>query len=198
MSVKLITYTPNPEEILIKAFSQCYQLEKKGKNPNINVVINNLKHGSVLEHVQYTFECKLSRTALMQLTRHRIGVAYTVESQRYNNYYNGFEYYIPETIANDEYLKEVYKNFMNDIKDFYQFLSDCEVPKEDARYILPNSTMVNFVFSANLRALIHLWKLRLDSHAQKEIKDFAKEIMDITLETLPNLADPIKKLVFDK
>ncbi len=50
MLVKLVSHTPNVEQVLVRAFSQCYQLERQGKKANIDVVRRNIKHQSVLEH----------------------------------------------------------------------------------------------------------------------------------------------------
>jgi thymidylate synthase ThyX len=42
-----------------------------------------LKHHSVLEHSMITYHLKLSQKALLEATRHRIGVSWTVTSSRY-------------------------------------------------------------------------------------------------------------------
>lgn len=46
------------------------------------------KHLSTLEHLSFTFAIEgISRACLAQLTRHRVGFSYSVQSQRYNRYF---------------------------------------------------------------------------------------------------------------
>ncbi|WP_289458482.1 FAD-dependent thymidylate synthase, partial [Klebsiella pneumoniae] len=52
----------------------------------------NMGHESVLEHASFTFGIEgVSRVLLAQLTRHRIA-SFSVQSQRYVSYANGFGY----------------------------------------------------------------------------------------------------------
>ena len=66
-NVKLITNTPNPEEILKEAYGKCYQKEVK-----LETIVKHLKHSSVLEHVTFTFDVECSRVCWEQIVRHRL------------------------------------------------------------------------------------------------------------------------------
>jgi thymidylate synthase ThyX len=50
----------------------------------------------------------------------------------------------------------------------------------------------------NLRSLINFFALRTDDHAQEEIKNIAYKMEGKVLETLPNLADAITRLIILK
>src|SRR5574342_995134 len=63
-------------------------------------------HTSTLEHLSFTFAIEdVSRALLAQLTRHRVGFSYSVQSQRYvkfgsNDRSGGFDYVVPESVDN--------------------------------------------------------------------------------------------------
>jgi thymidylate synthase (FAD) len=50
------------------------------------------------------------------------------------------------------------------------------IPKEDARYLLPNGQMTNLVMTMDLRELIHAASLRLCSKSQWEIRTLFRNL----------------------
>ena len=57
---------------------------------------------------------------------------------------------------------------------------------EQARLFLPAYGMyVRWVWTASLQAVAHFLRLRLDEHAQKEIRDYAEAIKQLTAEKFP-------------
>ena len=68
----------------------------------------------------------------------------------------------------------------------YKHLLDCGVAPEQARVVLPVATMTEWYWTASLQAVFHLVKLRTDSHAQKEIQEFAAAIGEQALAAFPN------------
>ena len=93
MYVKLLTYTPEPERVVAAAARCCYSnddptnlfdgLTKEKAEAFIERLMSS-GHQTPLEHVSFTFTIDgISRACLAQLTRHRIGVAFSVRSQRY-------------------------------------------------------------------------------------------------------------------
>jgi thymidylate synthase (FAD) len=59
------------------------------------------------------------------------------------------------------------------------------VCNEQARIILPQGMMTEFIETGSLYAYYRIYKLRIDSHAQKEIQEYAKEIDKIMSELFP-------------
>ena len=49
-----------------------------------------------------------------------------------------------------------------------------EVAPEQARMVLPQSMYTEYMVTGSLAAWARAYKLRIDSHAQKEIQDLAK------------------------
>lgn len=162
-------------------------------------------HTSTLEHITFTFAIEgASRALLAQLTRHRAGFSYSVQSQRYvklssESRSGGFDYVTPKTIKNelqyhkdtDDYVIEEnpYKTFesmMGRIQDYYDILISLGIPQEDARAVLPNATATNLVLTVNLRALLDFYSKRKPGNgAQAEIAELAERLKDEVLQVEP-------------
>ena len=74
------------------------------------------KHTSTLEHISFTFAIEgVSRALLAQLTRHRVGFSFSVQSQRYvrmgsDDKIGGFDYVVPDKVKESEKTTEFYDN----------------------------------------------------------------------------------------
>jgi thymidylate synthase (FAD) len=128
-------------------------------------------HGSTIEHVVFTFGISgVSRTLSHQLVRHRAGVAFDQQSQRYVTYKNAATM-LPQTIADaDPAIRERFEEQVDGSMELYADLVAAGIPGEDARFVFPNATRTNLVMTTNLRALIHMSGLRLCTMAQWEIR----------------------------
>lgn len=121
LKVKLIRYTPNPEELVAASAKLCYspvgidKIEEKLTTEKTKEFIEKLiklHHESPLEHITFTFAIEgVSRVLLAQLTRHRIS-SYSVQSQRYVKL-DHFDYIVPELIEENPRAK---KRFIEEIE----------------------------------------------------------------------------------
>ncbi len=155
-------------------------------------------HSSTLEHISFTFAIEgVSRALLAQLTRHRAGFSFSVQSQRYvrmgsDDKIGGFDYVVPDTVAkdsgegsDDDYVRQsVMYDFILHAQETYDRLRALGVPAEDARSVLPNAAATNLVMTANLTALLSFYsKRRSGKGAQKEITELAealrREVVDV-------------------
>ena len=82
--------------------------------------------------------------------------------------------------------------YIDDAKRVYKKMLDNGIKKEDARFLLPQGLCTNLCVNMNFRALRHFLKLRLDKHAQWEIRQVAIEMCDICRERWPWLVEDIK------
>jgi thymidylate synthase (FAD) len=128
-------------------------------------------HGSTIEHIVFTLALSgVSRTLSHQLVRHRAGVAFDQQSQRYVKF-KGAATMLPSTIAEgDPDLRTRFEEQVDGSLGLYGDLVAAGVPGEDARFVFPNATRTNLVMTTNLRALIHMSGLRLCTMAQWEIR----------------------------
>jgi len=178
MKVTLLSITPKPEELIAAAARVCYA--SKAKTPDADKkLVSNLRdwgHLSTYEHATATFMIEgVSRACTHQLVRHRLA-SYNQQSQRYVNE-EGFEYVTPPTILDIKEAKKIFDEGVENTRKTYKKLVELGVPKEDARFILPNACASKIVVSMNFRELRHFIKLRTDKGAQWEIKKVAEEIL---------------------
>src|SRR4029434_5814603 len=119
-----------PEEIFRKSVDGDFDPAKMQKL--ISSVIES-GHGSTIEHVVFTFGISgVSRTLSHQLVRHRAGVAFDQQSQRYVKF-KGAATMLPATIAEgDPVLRERYESQVDGSLSLYGELLEAGVPGEDA------------------------------------------------------------------
>src|SRR4051794_29369568 len=171
-----------PEEIFRRAVDG--EIEPANMQRLITRVIES-GHGSTIEHVVFTFAVSgVSRTLSHQLVRHRAGVAFDQQSQRYVSYKQP-AYMVPGSIADaEDSVRDRFLDEMQGSLSFYEDLLEAGIPGEDARFVMPNATRTNLVMTANLRALIHMSGLRLCTMAQWEIRRLFQlirhEIFDVS------------------
>lgn len=149
-------------------------------------------HLSTLEHLSYTFAVEgLSRAALAQLTRHRVGFSFSVQSQRFVKFGSGdksggFDYVVPESVVSDESKLGLFELMMAAMQETYDDLRKQGVPAEDARAVLPQAAACNLTMTVNLRSLLDFYAKRGPStHAQSEIKALATQLKDAVIAVEP-------------
>lgn len=199
--VKLLRYTPRPEETVALAAKLCYsdadiaELEDGVENSNVEKFIKkliSLNHLSPIEHASFTFAIEgVSRSLLAQITRHRIA-SFSVKSQRYVKAEGGFNYIIPPAIiALGEDAVSEYESQMETIYGFYEGwinrLEKGEQGNEDARFVLPNGAETKMIVTMNARELLHFFALRCCNRAQWEIRHISWEMLRLINEVSPAL-----------
>lgn len=178
MLVTITEATPHPLETISRAAGM--STDKSNKSFKRAETCIRQDH-AVSEFADATFRIEgISRNCMSQLTRHRIGVSFCVESQRYVRYdLSGDDWYVvPMGVEDLPELLEVYRADMHLAASTYRELIDNGVPPEDARFVLPGSMKTNLEMKMNVRSLFHFFDLRLDSHAQWEIQFLASKMMD--------------------
>jgi thymidylate synthase (FAD) len=193
VSVYLLSYTPDPELVVATAMRQSrYPGGVKDLNLGeediirlINLALQ-LGHFSVFEHISFTFAIEgISRACSHQFVRHRF-FSFTQQSQRYVKL-NEPVFIIPPSIENNPSALKIFEGAMENIKKSYQQLLSLKIPEEDARFVLPNATETKMVATANARELMHFFKLRLDTHAQWEIRELAKKMFEMVSYVAPHI-----------
>ena len=202
--VKLIRYTPAPEELVAMAAKLCYSaadlddlgegVAKKDQTKFINRLMD-MGHLSPVEHASFTFGIEgVSRSFLAQVTRHRIA-SFSVQSQRYvalGDDETGFDYIVPPAIeALGEEDAAEYRRQMEQMNAWYQAwrkkLGDGEKSNEDARFVLPNAAATRMLVTMNARELTHFLSLRCCSRAPWEIRSVAWQMLALAYEAAPAL-----------
>ena len=173
-TVTLLTYTPKPVKVCKIAAGVCVG-NPEGSLTGLKHAIQS-GHESVLEHASFTFMLQnVSRVLLAQLTRHRLA-SYSVESQRYVSYKDGFNVHIP---TDNPKLLALYNAAIANSEDIYKQLLEAGVDAEDARYVMPNAATTTIVVTMNARELRHFFRMRCCNRAQAEIRYVANEMLKL-------------------
>ena len=145
-----------------------------------------LQNISVHEHVprewelwDITYRLELSATAYAQLKRHRMATIIPGP-------YNIFRYTIPQAIR-DIHQENLFESYMANVMDV---LGRCKTLKKNPAltcYLLPNATEREVLVKMNLRELHHFARLRLDPHAQWDIRNIATQMVREAYERYPEL-----------
>ena len=187
MNVTLVQQTNNPIESISTIASICYDSDPADPLKLVKHLYKN-GHHSVFEHIHFTFKIEgISRACSHQLVRHRM-CSFTQRSQRYCNE-NDFDVVLPPSMDDDIAYFE-YNDALLDIRQGYTNLIHLKVPKEDARYILPNACCTDLYLSCNLRELIHICNERLCSRAQWEIRELVKKMVELVSPDLKFMLVP--------
>lgn len=201
--VKLLQYTPVPENLVSMAARLCYsqsdlealeaRVEQRDQTAFIKKVTG-MGHLSVIEHAAFTFGIEgVSRSFLAQITRHRIA-SFSVQSQRYvaQGGEQGFDYVIPPAIEalGEEAVRE-FESQMQAMSGWYEAwrarLGKGEKSNEDARFVLPNACATRMMVTMNARELLHFLNLRCCGRAQWEIREVAWQMLDLAYRAAPAL-----------
>ena len=197
MRVKLLWYTPNPEIVVALAMRRCYtakpieELEaelnsRPGYEKDLIAKAIRDKTFDVIEHAVFMFEIEgISRVCSHQLVRHRLA-SYDQESQRFSAVEKE-DFVTPHTIENNPEAMKVYQDFIKSSVETFKKLKELQVPKEDARFILPQSIGTKLVFTANARTLLHFFWQRIASQAQWEIRELGTLMLNECKKVAPTI-----------
>ena len=201
LKVKLLRHTPDPEGTVALAAKLCYSSsdidaleEKIGSSEQSKFIEKLVKmgHMSPFEHINFTFGIEgISRACSHQLVRHRLA-SYSQQSQRYVSEQSGksadnlFDYVIPPSIQAAG-KSQWFNDRIRQMQEWYDELVSCEIPNEDARFILPNAAETKIVLTMNARELLHFFKVRCCERAQWEIREMATMMLWLVRDQAPNI-----------
>jgi len=185
------------------SFGQGSKGEKMDKKL-IDYLIAN-KHETPFEQVLFKFHVKCPIFVARQWFRHRWS-SFNEISGRYTEMTD--EIFIPDKFRMQKSKNYVYqdlpdeankklqtklKKFYDDVYELYESLLEEGVAKEHARMVLPLALYTQFYWSVNARSLMNFLALRLDIHAQKEIRLYAEAIEKVFEQKLPWTYEALKK-----
>ena len=184
MKVTLLNSYAN-ENIAKLAAANCVGKLDNPTDKGLQVAVNS-GHYSVLEHLPLTFLIEdVSRVTEVQLVRHRIA-SYSIRSGRYTKANNNKSWYqIPKSIKNNDSIVKLFTEMNENIYSFYTAMIEHGIPKEDARYILPQGLLTDIVVSMNARAFIEQCEKRLCKKAQWEIREMFTQMKECIKDIYP-------------
>jgi len=172
------------------------------------VNVKSQKHGSVIEHPNYTFLLYgVPRSLTHEIVRHRAGFAFSQVSQRFVSGKTLRFVERPE-YQNDETLHDMFEKRIDQSYQSYLYISDklIEMQKsgnvimsaelrtdlrkkvnQAARSVLQNETESPIGVTGNIRAWRHFIEARASEHAEVEIRALAMKVFHVLQSIEPLL-----------
>lgn len=185
---KLISYTPDPDDVIINSsIMYHYQCDKDTANSIVEKAINkdssfkekfmniilHKNESRELEQVQFTFQIPISLSILTHLTRHR---THSLLIPEFTPLWDFNNYITPATIsANKDCLKLYTEAVKKNIQVLEEFKS-VGVIEEDLVHFYLGCQMLNVVTTLNARTAQWICRMRCCNKAQWQIRNIAKEI----------------------
>ncbi|MDC7223406.1 MAG: FAD-dependent thymidylate synthase [Spirochaetales bacterium] len=201
--VRLVDYMGSDERI-VQAARVSYGEGTKSYRQDRGLIDYLLRndHTSPFEQVVFTFHCKMPIFVARQWVRHRMARLNEI-SGRYSVMKG--EFYLPagedialqsednkqgrsEELLSPELQEEVLRILAKSCDDSYasyESLVEKGIARELARIGLPLNLYTEWYWQIDLHNLFHFLRLRMDSHAQKEIRDYANVMYDLGAKVCP-------------
>lgn len=143
-------------------------------------------HESPFEHGVITFTLRnVSRSLTHQLVRCRMA-SYSQSSQRYiGEDPENLSLVLPTAIKTNAEALETVLGYLSKLPEVITKLKELGVKNEDIRCVFPNAIPTDIQVSMNFRELKHFIELRLDSHAQDEIRHIAFDLWVTICNLIP-------------
>jgi len=198
--VKLLDVMGDDEEVENSArISYGEGTRKVNQTRNLIRYLMRHKHTSPFEMCEVKFHLKLPIFIMRQLVRHR-----TANLNEYSGRYSVMsdEFYLPEgdylakqsttnsqgrgEVLNQQGLLQFEFNRIYDGASMaYQVLLEHDLSREVARAVLPVANYTECIWKIDLHNFFHFVKLRSDSHAQREIRDYADAMYELVKPNYP-------------
>jgi thymidylate synthase (FAD) len=164
------------------------------------------KHWSPFSHVFLQFRVKAPIFVARQLGKHQVGLAWNEVSRRYVDYEP--EFYTPEKWrlraenvkqgSSSETTEYNITATMQFVQQTYDNLLKEGVAPEMARMVLPQNMYTEWYWSGSLYAFARVCQLRLDSTAQVEVQEIARQLSAHCLTLFPHSWNALMKGTYDE
>ena len=189
---------------VVNAARVSFDKESTTMEPRDQKLIKSLadhNHISPFFHPQLRFRLKMPIYVAREWFRHTVGFARNEVSRRYVDDLPTF--YLPSVedmrerdvnlkqgskatpIEEAAHYRDLMKKFHRQAENLYAELLEAKLAPEVARGVLPQSMYTEFIETGSLSAYSRLCKLRMDPHAQAEIRAYAGAVSELIEKRFP-------------
>lgn len=157
------------------------------------------RHDTPFRHNFVQLRCSAPVFLARQLMKHQAGLTWNEVSKRYVDTVPDMYYPTKWRKRPDDGIKQgsgtghpfsprwarFYEDHIEQCCEIYRDMIRDGIAPEMARMVLPQSMMVDFIWSGNLLAFHHVWKLRSGEGAQIEAREFAEKLHDAIKPAFP-------------
>lgn len=156
--------------------------DKKSRMDKLLLMLAGNGHETPFEKSSIHFLVTSDIASHIHILKHRIGVSVNGESARYKELKDD-KYYVPTDWDDEE--REEYVAFLEDAlakyhKVYYRLVTkgvSKKRAKESARFYLPYGNQLTADVMFNFRSFVHFLRLRYSKHAQLEIREIARQML---------------------
>jgi thymidylate synthase (FAD) len=198
--VRVVDYMGN-DDAIVQAARVSYGAGTKRLSDDRGLInyLMRMRHTSPFEMCEIKLHCKMPLFVARQWIRHR-----TASVNEYSGRYSEMDsdFYVPENFkgqdptnrqgsgdnVEDRVNQKMWIETSNASKAmwvFYQDLLKQGASRELARMVLPVNFYTQWYWKIDLHNLLHFLSLRVDPHAQYEIRVYADAILDIVKQWVP-------------
>lgn len=183
---------------LERACRTCYRSENLITDDSYKTLLKNCinrGHESILEHEKITVRLFCDVGAYKDLTRHRAGTAFSIESTRYCNYskdkYTNNIKFIDPIFISDKKNYELWKKSMQNIETYYIEMAKNGAKTDELRMLLPHSTAAEVTMTCNIREWKHILSLRCSKTVHPSIRQLLIPILLKFKKDMPEIFDEV-------
>lgn len=148
-------------------------------------------HWSPFAHAFMSIRVKAPIFLARQLVKHQVGLSWNEVSRRYVD--SEPEFWFPkewrgrpvnakqgssDAVIEPDKAFDPYNSVAVALMSYNKMIADGIAP-EQARIVLPQNTMTEWIWSGSLMAFARIYNQRSDSHAQKEAQEFAEKLVAV-------------------
>lgn len=189
--VELIGYYGSDETHALSAWtstSRDLTEDKKSRIPKLLKMLAENGHETPFEKSSLHFLVSTDIATHIHLIKHRIGVSVNAESARYKELKED-KYYVPSDWPLDEQERYI-EHMESSLQKYHEALGRLvsggmsrKRAKESARLYLPYGNQITADIMFNFRSFVHFIRLRYSDHAQLEVKEVARCMLEMVQST---------------
>jgi len=187
--VKLLYYTPI--NIAVEAALVCTDNDDRldeyiADSQTFLLKLLEQGHGSIFEHINYTFKViNISRALLQELARHRhislsvMSTSYTlkkvVDKQQ-------LIFKLPHFASRNDEETVMYNKLINTLVEVEKIVEDAVdigIKNDVLKYFIPEALITKLVLTINCRELRHIFQLRLSNRALEEFRYLCMSLYNV-------------------
>lgn len=181
-----------------EACRTCYRSEGSITEDSYKNLLENCinrGHESILEHEKVTVRMICSIGTYKDLTRHRTGASFSIESTRYCNYSkdrfgNNIKFINPVYIT-DPNNYACWKECMEYIETYYMAMANNKATPDQCRTMLPHSVAAEVVMTCNIKEWRHVLDLRCSNKVHPEIRQLLIPLLLKFKEDMPEIFNSV-------
>jgi thymidylate synthase (FAD) len=179
----------NSARVSFNKESQLEDGELPARDSKLIAYLAKHQHITPFTHPQITLRETIPIFVARQRFKHVVGFTYNEVSRRYVD--DAPEFFIPDewrsrpegsvkqgsgaVSPNTSFASQRYGVFIEKAKQLYEDMLSVGIAPEQARMVLPQSMLTSYYVTGSLAAFARAYRQRIDSHAQVEIQQLARQ-----------------------